>query len=210
MGYGAAANVVGGIMQAVAASQAQRAMYRAFAGEMARQGRYRGEAVGSFGQWAPTLGRETAEQEIGQGQASREGAYATGLAAPIMQGAVPAERDKAYYSQTGRNRARLSAYGDWQAEQGRSAQREGWDLGKITNFAQGDAQVFPYQMYKAQHSMDELAFWGQLISSIGGGATNFQSLFGAPPPSGQANFSQMGQAPVSYELPAALDTNPVA
>jgi hypothetical protein len=41
-------------------------------------------------------------------------------------------------------------------------------LNKISNFAGGQSRnVYPLQMYGAQHSMDELAAWGAIIQNMG-------------------------------------------
>lgn len=176
-------------MSGIAASQAQKEMFRAFQSELNRQGIYRGQALTSLEGYLPTLGAETAQQQMGEGAGRREAAYGTlgsMPTGPYGAGATGAA-DKAYYESTGHNRAKLGSYSDWQNQQGISRQREGQDLGKIINYAHGDAGIFPYFMYKAQHSQDELAFWGQLISSIGGSAPQYQQLF-AGPQSQQSSF----------------------
>lgn len=189
-------------MQAIAASQEQREMFREFQKEIQRQGGYRNEAMASFGQWAPTLGAETAREQMGAGQANRMADYSRVGGQSLKQGAGANARDAAYYNMTGANRAKLSSYGDWQSQQGIAGEREGQALNKISNFAGGDAQVFPYRMYKAQHSMDELAFWGQMIASIGGGSSNYSQLFSGPQTpqiSGGAGVSLGMYSPGSYD-----------
>jgi hypothetical protein len=186
MGAGGYANIIGGVLQSLAATNAQRAMYRAFESEMARQGQYRGQAVTSMNQYLPTLGSEQAGQDMAQGVTRRENAYATGRDQSLRQGAEHTSRDDAYYDLTGHNRARMAAYGDWGLAQGIRGGREAQTLDKITNFAQGDSSVFPYRMYKAQHSMDQLAFFGQLISSLGGGSTSMGQNMSQPPQGGQS------------------------
>lgn len=193
MGVGAATSVVGGTMQAVAASQEQREMFRQFQRELQRQGAYRNEAMGSFNNWAPTLGAETARTEMGAGAANRMADYTRVGGQSLKQGGGNDARDQAYFDMTGANRAKLSSYNDWQNRQAISGEREGQALAKISNFAGGDAQVFPYRMYQAQHSADELAFWGQMISSIGGGASNYAQLFSGPQVSnGPGNRGELG------------------
>jgi hypothetical protein len=205
-GYGAAANVVGGIMQAIAANQEQKAMFSEFQKELTRQGSYRAQAYTGWEDFLPQLGADQARDTMAKAAATREGSYADLANLPGTQyGGGPTEsRDRAYFDITGRNRAKLSAYSDWINSRNIGQQREQQGLTKIANFAQGTASVFPYREYQAQHSWDELAFWGQLISSIGGTATNYGQLFGGAPspyppgggtPSTAMNFT--GQYPDS-------------
>jgi hypothetical protein len=87
----------------------------------------------------------------------------------------------------GNARANVGAYSDWQLNQAINQIKLREQLNKISNFAQGTAQVFPYRMYNAQHSMDELDFWGKTISSIGSGGAGMT-----------ASAPQMPQQPQMY------------
>src|SRR5206468_2038209 len=94
---------------------------------------------------------------------------------------------------SGMQRSKVGSVNDWQLDQMINRIRTQQDLDKISNFARGTSQIFPYRMYEAQHSMDELAFWGNLISSIGGGGGNMMSTFGGGGPP-----TTMYQAPQGY------------
>ena len=174
LGIGAGSNIVGGLMQSIAAGMANRAMSKQFQRELERQQAHRNQAFGTFETATPFRGVETAGQQIQQGAANREQAYHDISQAPLsIGGAQPTGRDQARYDLQGKSRANLGGYSDWALNQMISNIRTQDELNKITNFAAGDASVFPYRMYEAQHKGDELAFWGSLISSIGGGAGSF-------------------------------------
>lgn len=186
MGYGAIASVVGGIMQSIAASQEQKAMIREFQKELARQRGFQTEAWGQFNQRLPGAGAETARTQMATGQQEREKGYAATGATPVSIGHSmfsPTAIDQASAAMRGGLRAKLGSYGDWQHQQGMANTRFQDELNRISNFSSGWQQVEPYRMYDAQHSNDELAFWGQLISSIGGSSMNLASSFGGTPPS---------------------------
>ncbi len=181
MGVGAAANVVGGIMQGIAASQARRAMDRALKKELMLQRGFQSDAWNAFQSHLPTLGAEQAQTDMGQGFDTRKNLYDSVGAIPIDTGHnpfAPTARDKAYGDMVGSQRAKLASYGEWMNTERARTTRTQDELNRISNFAQGWQQVYPYQLNDAAHSQDELAFWGQLISSIGGGAANYASLFG--------------------------------
>lgn len=184
LGIGAGANLVGGTVQAVAASLAAQAMQREFEREMLRQQRYRNEAFGGLQPYLPTLGVETARQQIAQGAQNRMNLFGQVGQAPLALGAQPNQVEQARYGLLGQARANLGGYSDWQLNQMINAIRAQDELNRISSFSRGTAQVFPYRMYDAQHSQDQLAFFGNLISSLGGSAGNWASLFGTGPQQG--------------------------
>ena len=100
----------------------------------------------------------------------------------------------------GGQRAALGSYGDWLQKQYLRNQDTQRQLNQVSSFAGGAASIFPLQMYKAQHSMDDLAAVGQAISSLGGAATSFGSLYGSSPNSNNLNnnpnLSGMFQGPL--------------
>lgn len=196
MGAGAAANVVGGSMQAIAASMEQQAMFREFQNEINRQRGYQGQAWNIWQPAVANLGAEGAADAMGTGDLARLGLYGQVGNEALGQGASNNnegfKRAQGALDLAGAARAKLGSYGDWMHGQGIAQERTGQDISKIGNFAQGTATVFPYRMYQAQHSMDELAFWGQMISSIGGGASNYASLFGGPQVGGSPGYATGG------------------
>lgn len=186
MGYGAIANFAGNIMQSIAASQEAKAMAKEFGKELKRQRGYQTEALGLFN---PALGKQGVEQaklDMSAAQAGRQQDYAQTQNIPVSVGGAyaPTARDQASAQMTGGLRATNASYGDWMRMQKIRQDRLQEGLNRVSNFSQGTQQVYPYRLYDAQHSMDELAFWGQLISSLGGGsmnlATSFQGSEGMP------------------------------
>lgn len=193
------ANVVGGVVQSIAASQAQKEMFKAFNQEIARQQKYQGQAIGQFDSNLLNLSAETAQQQMAQGQQQREQGYQDVYNRPlnVSEAGPTASRDKAVYDSQAQARARVGAYSDWQLDQKINDIRNSQALNQISNFAKGTASVFPYRMYQAQHSWDELAAWGQLVSSVGGGQPWTGS--GQPPQRAQSN------AGVDYTAPSGWD-----
>lgn len=165
---GAAANLVGGVIQSVAATKAQKEMFKEFKREQDRQSKFQQRATKNFNPALQQMGVETARQQMAAGQTNREEMYNNLVVPNVVGVANPDPQTAAYLQGLGHNRAVLGSYGDWQLEQAINNIRTNEILNKISNFAGGSAQVFPYRMYQAQHSGDELAFWGKLISSIGG------------------------------------------
>lgn len=189
------ANIAGTELQGWAALLEKWAMQKQFQEEAARQAGYRTQALGAFGQGLPMAGSAMAAPTMADAASAREAGYAKLGAIPLSvsdpkyaTSRNPAA-DQAYAALIGGNRARLGAYGDWQFKQGLSAQETARQLNQISNFAGGTARVFPYLMYKAQHSQDAMAAIGQALSSLGGG--------------GGGGIGQMyTQQPQSFNAPA--------
>ncbi len=209
MGVGAAANVVGGLIQSVAASKAAKNMAKQFAKEQNRQAGHSNEATIAFQGGLGERSAETADEQIDSGKNERAASYNAILSTPFGVGNVgPTSSDRAFLNLTGQSRAALGGYSDWQLDQLISNIRLNEELNRITNFAGGDASVFPYRMNDAQRSMDELAFLGQLVSSIGGSAGDWSKSFGGPPATGggggqplngQISWGDTFQNPDDYE-----------
>ena len=203
---GAGASVVGGLMQAIAASNASRAMNRAFERELSRQEGYRNQAFDVFQPALEQRGVETARDQIDQGSQRRQALYAKVANAPLALGGQPdSARERANYTLLGRNRANLGGYSDWALDQLISNIRSQDELNKVSSFAGGTAGVFPYRLSDAQHSSDDLALIGSLISSIGGSAPALQQYFGAPPQQQQTSYYGMGGrgSVMDYNVPPA-------
>lgn len=171
LGIGAAASVVGSIVQMIAARRANEEMNRAFRLEQSQQEGFRNQAFSGLERSLPGQGVEAARTQIGQGQQRRQQAYERINTAPLgIGGQGQTTRDKAQYSMRGEARGKLGGYSDWQLNQAINKIRTQDELNKISSFSGGQAQVFPYLMQDAQHSQDSLAGIGQLIASIGGSA----------------------------------------
>ncbi len=194
---GAAANIAGGEIQGWAALFEQWAMKNAYDKQATAQRAFADQAGGVLDQRLSTAGAGPAGQQMGQAQQAREGMYRSVNATPLSMQSSPLgqqqnARNSAYTSLLGGQRAKLGSYGDWLQNQWMANQQTGRDLGQVENFAKGSASVFPINIYSAQHSMDNLAAIGQAISSIGGGAANYASLFNSTPGGQQSQYSLGG------------------
>ncbi len=201
MGIGAGASVVGGTMQMIAAAQAARAMQQAFEREQTKQSGFQNQALGAFQPEVQQRGVETAREQIAQGSQNRQNFYGQLASAPLALGSGPSARDRAAYSLAGTARGNLGGYSDWALQQMIHGIRTQDVLNKISNFAGGEAKVFPYRMYDAQHSADQLAAIGNLISSIGGTAGSWTSLMSGGYPTGGGQMPQYQFQPPTYGLP---------
>lgn len=197
---GAGANIVGGVMQMIAAKRAAEAMRQQFLQELERQQGYRNQSFNAFNESVPQRGVETARTEIGKGKDRRNEMYAqyqdTSYSADPRN--KPTARDKATYKLLGNNRAQLGGYSDWALNQMVHNIRTQDKLNKYANFAEGDASVFPYRMGDAQHSQDTLSAIGGLVSSIGGSAPQWSNMFGGQ---GQQATSNYGLNGMGFSIP---------
>lgn len=190
---GMGAQALGSIMQAVAANQAQKEMAKQFEAEIARQQRFQSEGYGIWQPGTVNMGRETAERQMAQGKGEREASYQQMQRIPGISGQGTTKlQDRLKLNLLGNLRASLGQYGDWQHQQGLDLSGLQTSLGRVFDKSAGQARIFPYRMEEAQHSWDQLAAIGQLISSLGGGATNFASLGQKQQP--QRPASNAGQA----------------
>lgn len=181
MSVGAITGPVGGELQGWAALLDRLAMRKAFKEEMGRQGEYRKQAGQVFQGGLDQSSAEYAQSQMDKGSQNRQALYQRLAYQPMTTtGVGPTARDYAYGQQQGKARANLGGYSDWQQQQGIDTLNRQRALDRIYNFAGGTAQVFPYRMYDAQHKMDTLAQIGQMISSMGGGSSNFSAYATAP------------------------------
>ena len=207
MGAGMAANFLGAVMQAIAASQAAKEMDRVYTDYTHRNNRYTKQAQQTYEGSLPARERSAADAEIAQGAAGRQATYDRMAATPMSMtpGQGPTSLDKASAGMVGANRAALGGYSDWAINQAIRDLRTQQQLNQISNFAGGMANVMPYELDDAKNSWNELAFHGQMLQSLGGAASNFGSLYGgnspmssAPSPL-QSAALQAGQGPVSQQ-----------
>src|SRR5437899_7967906 len=183
---GAAANIVGGELQGWASVLEKKAMFDEFQKEQARQQGYRDQGANLFQGFLKTGGSDAASQYLQTGKAQREQSYRDVADIPLAPTSVPISqsssptRDKAAVAIRGQERAGLGAYGDWAFKENINNILNQESLKQLTNFAGGTAGVFPYKMYGAQHSLEDLAMIGAAISSIGGRATNYAQFTKSP------------------------------
>lgn len=193
-GIGAGLGVLGAVMQMVAAKKAEAEMAQTFQKEQDLQNRYQVQAFGNHQQLVPTQGVETARQDLAAGKERRVGEY-NRLNENRLGGGPANARDQQAFALSGNARANLGSYSDWQLNNAIRRIRSADRLNRIVFNASEDAGVFPYRMFDAQHSADDLAALGQLAASAGGATTAFGSLYGAQPKGGLtdgANGAQYG------------------
>ena len=194
MGYGAIASAAGGVMQGIAGNLAAAEMDQVFRREMANQNKYRNQ---SFGTWQPAVQKQGVEQaalDLGEGKQRRLDAYQQVGQSPLGIGEQQTQRGQIAGQLQGQNRAALGAYSDWRLNDAIRKIRLQDELNKISNFSAGDASVFPGLMQDAQHSQDQLAMWGKIISSLGGAAGSM----GAFNPTAGGGVD--GQRPMNYNI----------
>lgn len=207
-----AANVAGGAIQAAAASRANRSMFNTFQDEINRQNMYGAQEWRDWSQALPLAGSEEANRQLDLGTQQRIAGYDAAQGSPLMaaghQPGLNTAADSVRLGLENHARAKMGAYGDWTLNQQINKIKTQQALNYISQKAQGDAAVFPFQMYQAQHSMDELAALGAMISSIGGGSSPMQSS--QPPMQGGqtiTGFNQQTPYGVGYgdspQVPAA-------
>jgi len=183
MGAGAGAQLVGGIMQMIAAKQAQGEMGDALQRELRAQQVFRNQALGVFQPHLQTRGVETARTQIEEGSQKRQQEYGRVGETKFGTGQNDkgSSRGQAQMQMRGQARGQLGGYSDWQLRQMIDNIRAQDELNRISNFAGGQANIFPYKMQDAQHSADDLAAMGGLIASLGGGAANMAQIYGGAP-----------------------------
>lgn len=198
MGISAGTNVVGGELQGWAALLDKWNMQKTYENEARQQAAFRDQAMQQFGRGVRQSTPARAEGYIGQGANLRQQEYSKLGQVPLGSGFSPmsgykSSPDDAYLSLVGGARANLGGYSDWAVQQAINNIRNQQALNQITSFAGGQAKnVFPLQMYKAQHSNDALAAIGQAIQSIGGAAGNYAQLYGQTPPAPSYQAVQSG------------------
>lgn len=114
--------------------------------------------------WLPSLGAETANQQIQQGAQNRMSTYNNLLSNPLVQGlptSAYGQADQAKLQAFANPQAVLGGYSDWALDQLISRIRMQQQLDKITNFAKGNASLLPFNLNAAQHA-------GDMARGIGG------------------------------------------
>lgn len=184
MGAGMGMQIVGTELQGWASILAQQAMQHALGAELRKQQGFRLQATGQQFLHLPRQGSEQANKEIASGSQERQAGY-SGLNS--YSGATGA--DKSAIATEGKSRADLAGYGDWMTNRSLDTAKTGSEIQRINSRAGGSAQLFPYQMNRAQHSQDAMQAIGQAISSLGGGSSNVgQALQSTPPVSQKPNY----------------------
>lgn len=190
---GAAANVIGGELQGWAAVLARQNMFDEFQRQQRQQQAFGDMGEGIFRESLGNYGAGAAERDLAQGKADRMKSYRDvedtplGFNAPGQKGFAT---DTGYGRLLGSNRAGLGSYSDFALKQALASNNTQRLLNQLASSAGGSASIYPYYMYGAQHSMDDLAAIGAAISSIGGGAANYAQIYGQGPQ--QAPAGQVG------------------
>lgn len=211
-----AASIVGGAMQGIAATQENRAMTQAFNQELQAQLGLSDQAYGTLLGSLPQQGAEAAGKYIDQGAQDAQQQYTSLQNTPLLAsgdsnigGGMYGATDKAALQQEGAARSKISGLSNWKLNNMINDIKTSDAINRVNFRSQGLNQVFPYKMYAAQHSQDELAAWGQMISSIGGGGGGGAAqTFSSPPPT-QQQYSAMnaGYGPVNAGFAQGLGGN---
>lgn len=204
---GMATNIAGSEMERWAAILTADAMNKQFSSQMREQNQFRQQGMGMFGQYAPTLSAESANKEMATGAANREQNYSDVQNRSLGVGDKSDATTNAALALQGQQRARVGGYGDWQTQQSNQASDFQTGQNRIASRAGGAAQVFPYQMSRAQHSMDWLNMLGEMVKGAGGGAANFGMLSQQPsqaPTAQQYGAMQAGYGPVNQQFAQGL------
>lgn len=194
-GVGLFTNLLGGALQAEAAQRSSMEMEQQYYNQMQKQAYNRGYGSYFAQQNAAASGSEPAQREIVAGSQKRQAMYRQAEAVPYdtagsKQSGPQQKRNQNQQALQGQMQGNLGGYSDWSLNQAiRNIQTQN-QLNRISNFAQGEAGVFPYQMYDAQHAGDSLAFAGQMVSSIGGAASNMYNAYTMP--QGQSQKPNVG------------------
>ena len=202
-------NILGGILDAIAANEDNSAMQSQFNSELAQQGRFGQQAYGTLLGSLPAQGADAANTSINKGANSREALYGQVLNTPLLatQGtgnsSPYAATDRAALNQSGTAMARVGGMSDWQLNNAINNIKTNEALRRINFRASGAAQTYPYQMYDAQHAGDQIAFWGNLLKSVGGGAGAIAS---SQPPTAANQYSG-GSTYAGPDMGGGMDTS---
>lgn len=173
---GAALSAAGTGMQMAAAKQSERAMNKSVASEVKRQRGYRDEAMQAYQRSLAESGRETAERDIGAGEAARAAAYQRlqeiPLAAPSntqapVETTSPGRSGAAKEQNMAKQQAAYMGLSEWQLRQLIKNMRAQQHLGMISTIARDSAGVNPFEVQQARHAGDTLAGIGGITSAAG-------------------------------------------
>lgn len=213
---GMAANIVGGELQGWAAVLERNAMFDRFKQQQAQQQEFRQRGENLFNTFTQNQGADFAKTDLKKSAADRANQYADVLGVPMAislpyQESRSPKRDVAWANMRAGQRATIGSYGDWALHRTLNDIQNREAIRMLTDQAAGQASLFPYQMYQAQHSQDTLAMIGAAISSIGGGAANYAQYAQGPqqaqqgpqgpyPTPGNSSFDP-SRGPSSYGTP---------
>jgi hypothetical protein len=201
------AGVVGTGLQMAGNAQAQSAMNKARADEVAQQAALQNQSNAVFQKSLAGSTPATAAQQMGQGQAARTTAWQTlNNATQPVASALPATTDTATsgaqkrassaantWNELNANAAaKEGSYGDWENQQNIKNENAAQQLGVYNNFSAGDAALLPTELQVASTKGDALSGWGSIVSMLGrvAGAASAGGVFGGTSP-------QVSSVPVS-------------
>ncbi len=204
MGISAGTNVIGGVMKAFAAAMAQKAAYKEFQNERARQTGYANEAGSAVQHSLYNATADVARQQMEAGRANRLNAFSNVAQTHLLPGGGGGmnQVDNAKFGVLSKARANLGSYSDWALEQTLRDIKTQQELNRVINFAGGTASVFPYRQDAALHSQDVLALAGNTIQSLGGAGGDVAQYF-----SSQPSQQQSRQSSPNYGAPYLAPSN---
>lgn len=174
VGMGLAAAGAG--MQIAGARKSERAMERSIEGEIKRQRGYRDEAMQAYQQSLEQSGAGVAQQQIGQGEATRAAAYKrleqiplgtpSNTQAPIESTTAGKVAGKKEQNIAGAQ-ASFMGLSEWQLQQLIKNMRARQRLGLIGTVSADSASVNPYEVQHASQAGDTLSGIGSLLGTAG-------------------------------------------
>ncbi len=183
MGVGAATNIIGGVMKAFAAAEAQKKAFKEFQTERGRQTGYADEAGSAVRQSLEGATADVARQQMEEGRNKRLMDFSNVAQVNLLPGGMQGmnQVDNAKFGVLSKARANLGSYSDWALEQTLRDIKTQQELNRVINFAGGTASVFPYRQDAALHSMDVLALMGNTLQQAGGAGGDVVDYFQSKP-----------------------------
>ncbi len=161
---------------------ANSAREKALSNSVKEQDQSRNEASAIFNQNTANQTPADYQKNIKDAATQREGEYqaaqqsAPGLVNLPKQGESPTVVNEAnrkfsdlsmFRNQQNQQAALLAGYGDAQFGQNLANNRVGQDLGRVSNFAEGNLRTLPFELDSAGHAGDSLRLGGTIASALG-------------------------------------------
>lgn len=178
--YGIALQAAGAIIQAVAAQKASENMEKELRRKRESSAAVAKRAMDSWKELVSGSGYAQSQLDLERNAAERVAVNDSMAGMSFQGGETPIgdRRDAQVARQRGTMVARVNAYDDTMLDKAIRELRAQEKLTKIENFETGSLQVYPYQIYDAQHSADKMAKAGKMVSSAGKMMSSYSSMGG--------------------------------
>ena len=167
-------SAAGAGMSIAGAEQSKKAMNRQLEAELLRQKGYQKPATAAFEESLAQSGRQTAEEQIAEGEAQRAAAYKRVQGESLRETTSPIKENTSVNQvRTSQNEIQnrgMAGYQGltaWQLKQMIKTMKAQQQLQRWSNFAQGSAAVSPYEVQNASYKGDSLSGAGSLVSALG-------------------------------------------